>query len=115
MEDLLFQCSTCEGRRILDYSNSPWATEPWLGEYGECYDCDGKGYKYHDDEVNQRIDDIDSLIEGMMIRLADLSKWAMECKRGGLDNLATRYTNRMDTCARALARLKAYRTKLIKL
>jgi hypothetical protein len=112
MEDLLFQCSTCDGRRILDYSNSP---EPWVGEYGACYDCDGKGYKYHDDEVNQRIDDIDSLIEGMMTRLAYMSKMAMECKRGGLDNLVNKYTNRMDTCSRGLARLKAYRTKLIAL
>jgi len=112
MEDLLFQCSTCDGRRILDYSNSP---EPWVGEYGACYDCDGKGYRYCDEEIDERIDGVDSLIDGMMVRLADLSKWAMECKRGGLENLATRYTNRMDTCARALARLKAYRTKLIKL
>jgi len=55
------------------------------------------------------------LIEGMMIRLADMSKMAMECKRGGLDNLVNKYTNRMDTCSRGLARLKAYRTKLIAL
>jgi hypothetical protein len=112
MEDLLFNCTTCDGRKILDYSNSP---EPYVGYYDACYDCEGKGYKYHDDEVNQRIDDIDALIEGMMTRLADLSKWSMECKRGGLDNLATKYLNRMDTCARGLARLKAYRTKLIAL
>lgn len=112
MEHLLFNCTTCQGAKRLDYSTSP---EPWVGDYDDCYDCEGKGYKYHDDEVNQRIDDIDSLIEGMMIRLADMSKMAMECKRGGLDNLVNKYTNRMDTCARGLARLKAYRTKLIAL
>ncbi len=42
-------------------------------------------------------------------------KWREEYKRGGLDNLVNKYTNRMDTCSRGLARLKAYRTKLIAL
>jgi RecJ-like exonuclease len=112
MEHLLFTCSTCHGRGTVDISRSP---EPWVSNYADCQDCEGKGYRYCDEEIDERIDGVDSLIDGMMVRLADLSKWAMECKRGGLENLATRYTNRMDTCARALARLKAYRTKLIKL
>lgn len=112
MEHLLFRCSTCGGRGTIDISTSP---EPWVADYAGCHDCDGKGYKYFDDEVNQRIDDINILIKGMMTRIVDLAIMVEECKRGGLDNLVSKYTNRIDTCVRGLERLRAYRTKLIAL
>jgi len=81
MEHLLFTCSTCHGRGTVDISRSP---EPWVSNYADCQDCEGKGYRYCDEEIDERIDGVDSLIDGMMVRLADLSKWAMECKRGGI-------------------------------
>lgn len=112
MEHLLFRCSTCGGRGTIDISTSP---EPWVANYAGCHECDGKGYTYCDEDIDSRIEDIDILIKGMITRIADLGMMSVECKRGGLDNLVNKYTNRMDTCARGLARLKAYRTKLIAL
>ena len=51
---------------------------------------------------------VELMIKGMMQRMQDLSFMAKECKRGGLNDLADRYTNRMDTCARGLIRLSTY-------
>jgi len=51
---------------------------------------------------------VELMIKGMMQRMQDLSHMAKECKRGGLDNLATKYTERMDLCARGLIRLSSY-------
>lgn len=112
MEHLLLSCSICHGTGMMNISTHQ---EPFLADYAGCDNCEGKGYTYCDDDIDERKEIIDSLIEGMITRLSDLSKWSMECKRGGLDNLAEKYLNRMDTCARGLARLKSYRAKLIKL
>jgi hypothetical protein len=51
---------------------------------------------------------VELMIKGMMQRMQDLSFMAKECKRGGLSDLADRYTSRMDTCARGLIRLSTY-------
>jgi len=105
MEHLLINCSTCQGKGIVDVSTSP---EPWVCVEAGCPDCDAKGYVYCDDDIDDRIEAIDTMIAGMMKRLAKLSKLTMA-------TATDKYLDRMDTCARGLARLKQYRTKLINL
>lgn len=51
---------------------------------------------------------IELMINGMVVRIQDLSHLAMECKRGGLDRLASKYIDRMELCAKGLGRLKKY-------
>jgi hypothetical protein len=112
MEHLIISCSTCHGSGQVDISQSP---EPWVGHYGGCEDCTGKGYIYSEDEIVQRIKDVDCMIQGFIDRLHETSKYVMHLHKKGLGHCSARATNKMDSCARAIARLKQYRTKLMKL
>jgi hypothetical protein len=60
--------------------------------------------EYNDDYIFA----VELMISGMVERIRYLSDVAMECKRGGLDNLASKYIDRIELCARGLGRLKRY-------
>ena len=112
MEHLIISCSTCQGSGQVDISQSP---EPWVGHNGGCEDCTGKGYIYSEDEIVQRIEDVDCMIQGFIDRLDETARYVSYLHKQGLGHMTVRLTNKMDNCARAIARLRQYRKKLMKL
>jgi hypothetical protein len=112
MEHLIISCSTCQGTGQVDISQSP---EPWVGHNGGCEDCTGKGYIYSEDEIVQRIEDVDCMIQGFIDRLDETARYVSYLHKQGLGHMTVRLTNKMDNCARAIARLRQYRIKLMKL
>ncbi len=64
------------------------------------------------DEVEERIYQIDDMIEGMQTRMRLHSEFIMTAKKGLLHELAEKYVYRLDTCSRALGRLINYKKKL---
>ena len=51
---------------------------------------------------------VELMIRGMVTRIRYLSDLAIQCKRAGLDGLASKYIDRIELCARGLGRLKKY-------
>lgn len=112
MEHLIISCSTCQGSGQVDISQSQ---EPWVSHYGGCEDCTGKGYIYSEDEIVQRIQDVDCMIQGFIDRLDETARYVGYLYKHDLGHLTVRLTNKMDNCSRAINRLRQYRIKLIKL
>jgi hypothetical protein len=77
--------------------------------------CDGKSEILCKDQVEDRIGIVDDMIQGMQDRMRVISDTIMFCKKGLLHELAEKYVDRLDTCARGVGRLNIYKNKLLKL
>lgn len=116
MKDLTRHCSECDGRGFITIEHN--GTEiPYLQnivDY-ECMHCTGTGEQIDPELIEERIQDIDWMIEGMQTRMRMHSDFIMQLKKGYLHELANKYNDRLDTCARGLGRLMNYKRKLHKL
>ena len=113
MKDLTRHCSECDGWGTITIEHN--GTEiPYLQnivDY-ECMSCSGTGEQLDPESIKDRIQDIDWMIEGMQTRMRMHSDFIMQLKKGYLHELANKYNNRLDTCARGLGRLMNYKRKL---
>ena len=109
MKNLQISCSKCDGWGGINISQHP---EPWEAHIIECNGCDGFGYTIDIDELKYQIEHLEIMISGMRSRIIHFQWTITQCQRGLLFDLSEKFENRMDSCARGLARLNQYRNKL---
>jgi hypothetical protein len=113
MKSLFMNCPECDGAGYvtidLNDTHIPYEQNP---VDFTCMSCDGKCIAIDKDEVEERIYQIDDMIEGMQTRMRLHSEFIMTAKKGLLHELAEKYVYRLDTCSRALGRLINYKKKL---
>jgi hypothetical protein len=116
MKNLMIECPECEGCGYvtIDLNDTHIPYEQKLVDY-TCMLCDGKSEVLCNDKVEDRIGMVDDMIQGMQDRMRVISDTIMFCKKGLLHELAEKYVNRLDTCARGVGRLNIYKNKLLKL
>ena len=116
MKNLFMNCPECDGDGYvtidLNDTHIPYEQNP---VDFTCMSCDGKGLALDKEEVEDRIGIVDDMILGMQTRMRMHSDFIMQLKKGYLHELANKYNNRLDTCARGLGRLNIYKNKLLKL
>ena len=116
MKSLFMNCPECDGCGYvtidLNDTHIPYEQNP---VDFTCMYCDGKGIAIDKSEAEDRLYWIDDLIEGMKTRMRMHSDFIMQLKKGLLHELAEKYVDRLDTCARAVGRLENYKKKLHKL
>ncbi len=113
MKSLFMNCPECygDGYVTIDLNDTHIPYEQNPVDFA-CMSCDGKGIALDKDEVEDRIGIIDDMIEGMQVRMRGHSTFIMQLKKGMLYELAEKYIDKLDTCARALGRLINYKNKL---
>ncbi len=100
------ECDTCWGRGSVLISSA--YEHPSHSESDICEDCKGEGTYLDKELINECIDDVDDMIEGMINRIRITSDAVKDCNRGMLNQLEQKYRNTLHTQARALARLEMY-------
>jgi hypothetical protein len=116
MKDLSRDCQECNGWGTVTIEHN--GTEiPYLQDIVdyECMSCTGTGEQLDPELVQERIEEINDMILGMQTRMRMHSDFIMQLKKGYLHELANKYNDRLDTCARALGRLMNYKRKLYNL
>lgn len=113
MKSLLRECPECDGCGYVtvDINDTHIPYERNEIDY-TCMSCDGKGYVIIPDELNERIDEVQYMIEGMQTRIQMLSDWIKGANKYNNKYLVSRYINRLESCSRGLVRLKYYKQKL---
>ena len=113
IENLKTKCWNCDGDGTV-IEETTGHKEPWLQHEIDltCDHCDGKGYEIDKDELPFRLEEIKDMLEGMRVRMRLHSDMIMKCEKALLHELAQKYVYRLDTCARAYARLKRIESKL---
>ena len=60
----------------------------------------------------EKIENVNAIINGFMYRIKMYQSLIPDLKRSGLNQLADKYEDRIDTCARAIGRLTIYKNKI---
>lgn len=60
----------------------------------------------------EKIENVNAIIDGFMYRIKMYQSLVPDLKRSGLNQLADKYDDRIDTCARAIGRLTIYKNKI---
>ena len=60
----------------------------------------------------EKIENVNAIIEGFTYRIKMYQSLIPDLKRSGLYQLAAKYDDRIDTCARAIGRLNIYKNKI---
>ena len=60
----------------------------------------------------EKIDNVNAIIDGFTYRIKMYQSLIPDLKRSGLNELAEKYDDRIDTCARAIGRLTIYKNKI---
>ena len=60
----------------------------------------------------EKIENVNAIIEGFIYRIKMYQSLIPDLKRSGLNELANKYDDRIDTCARAIGRLTIYKNKI---
>lgn len=60
----------------------------------------------------EKIENVNAIIDGFMYRIKMYQSLIPDLKRSGLNQLADKYDDRIDTCARAIGRLTIYKNKI---
>ena len=116
MKDLVRDCRECNGWGTItvDLNDTHIPYEQDVIDY-ECMSCTGTGAELDPELIKERIDEVNDMIEGMQTRMRMHSDFIMQLKKGYLHELANKYNDRLDTCARGLGRLMNYKRKLYNL
>ena len=71
-------------------------------------------YEMREDIITrlEKIENVNAIIDGFMYRIKMYQSLIPDLKRSGLNDLADRYDDRIDTCARAIGRLTIYKNKI---
>jgi RecJ-like exonuclease len=100
------ECDTCWGRGSVLISSA--YEHPSHSESDICEDCKGEGTYFDKELINECIDDVDDMIEGMINRIRITSDTLKDLSRGMFYELLPKYKHRLQIQARALARLEMY-------
>ena len=116
MKNLLMNCSECDGNGYvtIDLNDTHIPYEQKEMDFS-CMSCNGKGYEITKDELNEKIEAINDMIQGMQVRMRMHSDFIIQLKKGMLDELAVKYVYKLDICSIALGRLLNYKRNLYNL
>jgi hypothetical protein len=116
MKNLFKECPECDaaGYVTIDINDTDIPYEQNEIDY-TCMVCDGTGGVVDKDELLEKIDQINDLIQGMQVRMRCHSDTIKHCKKGMLDQLAEKYVYKLEICSLALGRLMNYKRKLYNL
>lgn len=106
-KQFLKECSTCCGHGTVAMNDS-WDEHPSHDYSVTCEECNGEGHCIDSDLLNERIEDVEWMIDGMLSRIRITSDAVKSCNKGMLERLEAKYRNQLHTQARALARLETY-------
>lgn len=106
-KQFLKECSTCCGHGTVAMNDS-WDEHPSHDYSVTCEECNGEGHCIDSDLLNERIEDVEWMIDGMLTRIRITSDAVKSCNKGMLERLEAKYRNQLHTQARALARLETY-------
>ena len=106
-KQFLKECSTCCGHGTVAMNDS-WDEHPSHDYSITCEECNGEGHCIDSDLLNERIEDVEWMIDGMLSRIRITSDAVKSCNKGMLERLEAKYRNQLHTQARALARLETY-------
>lgn len=116
MKSLCIDCHECEGDGcIIVELNDTHIPYEQKEVYYTCMSCNGKGYELCKELVDERISNIDDMIDGMQVRMRLYSDMVMKCKKGLLHELSEKYVYKLDICSMALGRLLNYKRNLYNL
>ena len=111
MKKFIKECTNCQGTGKTG-SNNSWDNHPSRDESWACDYCE-EGQVHDQDALEEAIDDVEYMIEGMLTRIRMTSdNIKMVAKFEMLPDFVARYKNRLHTQARALARLEMYKANL---
>ena len=88
----MMNCSECDGNGYvtIDLNDTHIPYEQKEMNYS-CMSCDGKGYQINKDELKEKIEAIDDMIQGMQVRMRMHSDFIIQLKKGLLHELAVKY------------------------
>lgn len=106
-KQFLKECSTCCGHGTVAMNDS--SDEHPSHDYSvTCEECNGEGHCIDSDLLNERIEDVEWMIDGMLTRIRVTSDTLKDLSKGMFYELLPKYKQRLNTQARALARLETY-------
>jgi RecJ-like exonuclease len=101
------ECQACNGTGE-ELINNTWDQDPTKDESYKCDECNGEGVYFDKDELEDKIYDIEDMIDGMINRIRITSQTLKDLSRGMFYELLSKYKNRLQIQAKALARLEMY-------
>jgi len=110
MKKFIKECTTCYGTGKMG-SNNSWDNHPSRDESWPCDYCED-GQVHDQDALEEAIDDVEYMIEGMLTRIRCTSYNIKLSAKLDCTNLVARHKNTLHTQARALARLEMYKANL---
>ena len=113
MESFIETCYYCNGSGYVDYdlnkTNIPY--QQHLIEES-CDNCSGHGVIRDTEAIIERIQAVNEMIYVFQQKMKIHQRLIPELRRGYLNELADKYEDKVDTYARAIARLIQYKQKL---
>jgi hypothetical protein len=109
-KEFIKECDKCWGTGTVSISSS--YEHPSHSVSDDCDECRGEGHYLDSDLLNERIEDVEWMIDGMLTRIRLSSDAVKSCNKGMLDRLEAKYRNQLHTQARGLARLETYLANL---
>ena len=110
-KQFLKECSTCCGHGTVAMNDS-WDEHPSHDYSVTCEECNGEGHCIDSDSLNERIEDVEWMIDGMLTRIRVTSDTLKDLSRGMFYELLPKYKHRLNIQSRALARLETYLANL---
>jgi hypothetical protein len=109
-KQFLKECDKCWGAGSVLISSS--YEHPSHSESDTCDECRGEGNYLDSDLLNERIEDVEWMIDGMLTRIRTTSDTLKDLSRGMFYELLPKYKHRLNIQSRALARLELYLSNL---
>jgi hypothetical protein len=108
--EFIKECDTCWGSGSVLISSA--YEHPSHSESDICNDCKGEGTYFDKELINERVEDVEWMIEGMLTRIRVTSDTLKDLSRGMFYELLPKYKHRLNIQSRALARLELYLSNL---
>jgi hypothetical protein len=104
--EFIKECDKCWGTGTVSISSS--YEHPSHSVSDDCDECRGEGHYLDSDLLNERIEDVEWMIDGMLTRIRTTSDTLKDFSRGMFYELLPKYKHRLNIQSRALARLELY-------
>jgi RecJ-like exonuclease len=101
------ECNTCCGSGTVTFNDS-FDEHPSRDYSFDCKECEGEGHIIDEAELWTEICNVEDMIDGMITRIRTTSDTLKDLSKGMFYELLPKYKDRLNTQARALARLESY-------
>jgi len=101
------ECNTCCGSGSVTFNDS-WDEHPSRDYSFDCKECESEGHIIDEAELWTEICNVEDMIDGMITRIRTTSDTLKDLSKGMFYELLPKYKDRLNTQARALARLETY-------